>query len=185
MEFLLSSKPDSEAKANAIRELSLKRLINEDKQLKKKILSGTWPPNIKIKPVIENGTKNLFKWEIIVDGRPDTLWENATYTFLVDFNENYFAGPIVRAPDDMEHIHIYPDKIVCLGLINKDTWSVETDLYLIPIEIEDLIHREPNLYSPANSKLAELYKENREEYNNYIRTMVSKMKTAKKKAEGL
>jgi len=152
--------------------LSLKRLQNEQKQIKEKVESGQMPINIKISPFIEDNTKNLFKWILIIEGRPGTLWEGGIYKFLIDYGKSIFTAPTVTAlNEEFKHIHLYEDRKICLGMVTEGIYNMETPLYMIAIEIEDLIHREPNTTSPANHRLCETYAKNREEYEKTIKSI--------------
>jgi len=150
--------------------MSRKRLQNEEKQIKEKFKNGQMPDNIELSPVIEEGTKNLFKWNLVIKGRPGTLWEGGVYRFLIDYNGSIFNPPIVTAENkEFKHIHLYEDQKICLGMITEGIWNMETPLFMIAIEIEDLIHREPNTTSPANYVLCEKFMKSPQEYEKYIK----------------
>jgi ubiquitin-protein ligase len=131
---------------------------------------------------------DLTGWDLTITGREGTIWEGSVIRFSIVFPDgNFFAGPIVKCLDNIKHIHIYEkDNIVCLGLTNKETWVADTEIYLIPIEIEDLIHREPNLNSPANTPLSLLYQKDIEKYNEFIREQIKNLsKNEENKTETL
>jgi len=152
--------------------LSRKRLQNEQKQIKEKFENDQMPKNIKISPVIEDNTKNLFKWILTIEGRRETLWEGGIYKFLIDYGKSIFTAPTVTALNpEFKHIHLYEDQKICLGMVTEGIYNMETPLYMIAIEIEDLIHRDPNTTSPANHKLCEIYAKNREEYEKTIQNI--------------
>jgi len=156
--------------SNPMIALSLIRLQNEEKKIKEKIANRQFPANIKITPVIENNSKNLFKWNLEIKGRGGTLWEGGTYRFLIEYQDSILKPPIVTVLNkEFRHIHLYEDKKVCLGIIAEGLWNAETPLYMIATEIEDLIHREPNLTSPADYKLGDIYYKTPEEYDKIIK----------------
>uniref|UniRef100_A0A1A9W9B6 UBC core domain-containing protein n=1 Tax=Glossina brevipalpis TaxID=37001 RepID=A0A1A9W9B6_9MUSC len=68
------------------------------------------------------------------------------------------------------HPNIYANGAICLDIL-QNRWSPTYDVSAILTSIQSLLS-DPNPNSPANSTAAQLYKENRREYEKRVRASV-------------
>ena len=170
-----------------ISQLGQKRLENEDKDiiedfLKKGKYRKLKQNIISVTPNFINGSKNLHQWEILIKGRENSLFDKGFYPITVIFPENFpLKAPKIIFPKEFQHIHVYEDGEICLPLLTEKNWSSQYNFIYIINSIEDLIHNEPKITSPANSKLLDIYLNNRAEYENIIRRQAEKYSTNEEK----
>ena len=114
---------------------------------------------------------NLMIWNAVIFGHDDTLFEDGTFRLTIEFAEDYpNKPPTVRFVSDMFHPNIYADGSICLDIL-KNRWSSSYDVSAILTSIQSLLN-DPNPNSPANSMAAQLYKENRSEYEKRVKACV-------------
>lgn len=70
----------------------------------------------------------------------------------------------------MFHPNVYADGSICLDIL-QNRWSPTYDVSAILTSIQSLLD-EPNPNSPANSLAAQLYQENRREYEKRVAAIV-------------
>nr|CAD7400042.1 unnamed protein product [Timema cristinae] len=78
--------------------------------------------------------------------------------------------PTVRFVSKMFHPNVYADGGICLDIL-QNRWSPTYDVSAILTSIQSLLS-DPNPNSPANSMAAQLYKENRREYEKRVKACV-------------
>ncbi|KHJ40511.1 ubiquitin--protein ligase [Trichuris suis] len=103
----------------------------------------------------------------------DTPFEDGTFKVVLEFSEEYpNKPPNVRFLSKMFHPNgiIYADGSVCLDIL-QNRWSPTYDAAAILTSIQSLLD-EPNPNSPANSLAAQLYQENRREYDKRVQNIV-------------
>ena len=85
----------------------------------------------------------------------------------MEFSEEYpNKPPVVKFLSKMFHPNIYADGGICLDIL-QNRWSPTYDVSAILTSIQSLLD-EPNPNSPANSVAAQLYQENRREYEKRV-----------------
>nr|CDJ89385.1 Ubiquitin-conjugating enzyme domain containing protein [Haemonchus contortus] len=90
---------------------------------------------------------NILAWEAIIFGPQDTPFEDGTFKLSLEFTEEYPNKP------------------------PTNRWSPTYDVAAILTSIQSLLD-EPNPNSPANSHAAQLYQENRREYEKRVQQIV-------------
>merc|ERR1712013_843669 len=96
---------------------------------------------------------NIMLWNAVIFGPHDTPFEDGTFKLTIEFTEEYpNKPPTVRFVSKMFHPNVYADGGICL-------------------DIQSLLD-EPNPNSPANSVAAQLYQENRREYEKRVASIV-------------
>lgn len=70
----------------------------------------------------------------------------------------------------MFHPNVYADGSICLDIL-QNRWSPTYDASAILTSIQSLLH-DPNPNSPANNEAAQLYRENRREYEKKVQCIV-------------
>ncbi|XP_026471621.1 ubiquitin-conjugating enzyme E2-17 kDa-like [Ctenocephalides felis] len=139
-----------------------RRLMRDFKRLQNEPLIGmTGAPS----------TDNIMLWNAVIFGVEDTPFEDGTFKLTLEFSEEYpHKPPIVRFTSRVFHPNVYGDGRICLDILQKK-WSPTYDVSSILTSIQSLLG-EPNPNSPANSVAAQLYKENRSEYEKRVRESV-------------
>ncbi|KAG2463845.1 UBE2A enzyme, partial [Polypterus senegalus] len=106
-----------------------------------------------------------------------TLWpegtpfEDGTFKLTIEFTEEYpNKPPTVRFVSKMFHPNVYADGSICLDIL-QNRWSPTYDVSSILTSIQSLLD-EPNPNSPANSQAAQLYQENKREYEKRVSAIV-------------
>jgi len=90
---------------------------------------------------------------------------------LAEFTEEYpNKPPTVRFVSKMFHPNVYDNGSICLDIL-QNRWSPTYDVSAILTSIQSLLD-EPNPNSPANSVAAQLYEENRREYEKMVAAIV-------------
>uniref|UniRef100_UPI00358F9565 ubiquitin-conjugating enzyme E2 A-like n=1 Tax=Myxine glutinosa TaxID=7769 RepID=UPI00358F9565 len=104
--------------------------------------------------------------------RPEgTPFEDGTFKLTIEFTEEYpNKPPTVRFVSKMFHPNVYADGSICLDIL-QNRWSPTYDVSSILTSIQSLLD-EPNPNSPANSQAAQLYQENKREYEKKVSAIV-------------
>jgi ubiquitin-conjugating enzyme E2 A len=114
---------------------------------------------------------DIMRWKAVMFGPVDTPWEGGTFTLEVQFSEEFpTQPPHVRFLSKMFHPNIYKDGDICLDIL-QNQWSPIYDISSILTSIQSLLC-DPNPNSPANSEAAQLWAENRREYNRHVAQIV-------------
>ncbi|TWW55243.1 Ubiquitin-conjugating enzyme E2 A [Takifugu flavidus] len=100
-----------------------------------------------------------------------TLLLLGTFKLTIEFTEEYpNKPPTVRFISKMFHPNVYADGSICLDIL-QNRWSPTYDVSSILTSIQSLLD-EPNPNSPANSQAAQLYQENKREYEKRVSAIV-------------
>nr|CAD7423708.1 unnamed protein product [Timema monikensis] len=111
---------------------------------------------------------NIMIWNAVIFGPHDTPFEDGTFKLTIEFTEEYpNKPPTVRFVSKMFHPNVYADGGICLDIL-QNRWSPTYDVSAILTSIQSLLS-DPNPNSPANSMAAQLYKENRREYEKRVK----------------
>ncbi|CAD6196725.1 unnamed protein product [Caenorhabditis auriculariae] len=114
---------------------------------------------------------NILTWEAIIFGPQETPFEDGTFKLSLEFTEEYpNKPPTVKFISRMFHPNVYADGSICLDIL-QNRWSPTYDVAAILTSIQSLLD-EPNPNSPANSLAAQLYQENRREYEKRVYQIV-------------
>lgn len=114
---------------------------------------------------------NIMHWNAVIFGPQDTPFEDGTFKLTMEFNEEYpNKPPSVRFVSKMFHPNVYADGSICLDIL-QNRWSPTYDVCAILTSIQSLLH-DPNPNSPANNEAAQLYRENKREYEKKVASTV-------------
>ena len=155
--------------------MSIKRLQAELKQMSK-------DPNyfFSVFPTKDN----FYKWDVIMIGPPDTLFEGANIKAVIDFPQDYpNKAPQFKFVTPLYHPNIYPDGKVCISILHEgvdefgyeslsERWNPSQSVNSILISILSMLSA-PNFESPANVDASKLWRENFTEYKKLIYKMVA------------
>lgn len=130
------------------------------------------------------------RWEAVIFGPQDTPFEDGTFKLSLEFTEEYpNKPPTVKFVSKMFHPNVYADGSICLDILQvkivlgplnefvhhfQNQWSPTYDVAAILTSIQSLLD-EPNPNSPANSLAAQLYQENRREYEKRVQAIVEQV----------
>jgi len=130
-------------------------------------LQNNAPPGVSAAPE----DNNIMKWNAVIFGPEDTPFEGGTFRLIMQFCEDYpNKAPSVKFMCKMFHPNVYADGSICLDVLQK-RWSPTYDVAAVLTSVQSLLD-EPNPNSPANSLAAQLYTENRREYEKKVQTVV-------------
>uniref|UniRef100_A0A8D3CZ10 Ubiquitin-conjugating enzyme E2B (RAD6 homolog) n=1 Tax=Scophthalmus maximus TaxID=52904 RepID=A0A8D3CZ10_SCOMX len=121
---------------------------------------------------------NIMLWNAVIFGLSPSLAlpslsgvTAGTFKLLIEFSEEYpNKPPTVRFVSRMFHPNVYADGSICLDIL-QNRWSPTYDVSSILTSIQSLLD-EPNPNSPANSQAAQLYQENKREYEKRVTAIV-------------
>lgn len=103
-----------------------------------------------------------------------TPYEDGTFRLSLEFSEDYpNKPPVVKFLSKMFHPNVYADGSICLDILQSN-WSPTYDVSGILTSIQSLLD-EPNPNSPANSLAAQLYQENRREYEKRVQKITEEV----------
>jgi len=114
---------------------------------------------------------NIFLWNAVITGVPDTAFELGSFFLTMKFSEQYpNVAPEIRFVTKIFHPNIYQDGAICLDIL-QNRWSASLDISSILISIRSLLS-DPNPNSPANSEAATLFRDHRRDYERRVREYV-------------
>eukprot|EP00742_Colponemidia_sp_Colp-10_P000940 GILJ01001019.1.p1 GENE.GILJ01001019.1~~GILJ01001019.1.p1 ORF type:complete len:174 (+),score=17.73 GILJ01001019.1:60-524(+) len=133
-------------------------------------ISSEAPEGVSASPVSED---NMFVWQASIVGPDETPWEGGIYSLRIIFTEQYPSKPPkVRFTTEMFHPNVYTDGTLCLDII-QDQWSPIYTVSTILTSIQSLL-MDPNPASPANPEAAQIYGNDRKEYDRRVRRLAQK-----------
>ena len=142
--------------------MSIKRLQTELKEM-------IQDPNYlySVSPVKDN----FYKWDIIMIGAPDTIFEGAIIKAIIEFPKEYpNKAPQFKFITPLYHPNVYIDGKVCISILHEgidefgyesisERWNPSQSVNSILISILSLLSS-PNFDSPANVDASNLWKNN-------------------------
>ncbi|XP_009631942.1 ubiquitin-conjugating enzyme E2 2-like isoform X1 [Nicotiana tabacum] len=120
---------------------------------------------------------NIMLWNAVIFGPDDTPWDGGTFKLTLQFTEDYpNRPPKVYFMSRMFHPNIYADGSISLDILQNE-WRPIYDVAAILISIQSLLC-DPNTNSAANAEAAQLFSENKCEYNRRVHEIVEQSWTA-------
>jgi len=122
-----------------------------------------------------NPTDDMMIWIARIKGPENTPFEKGVYDILIQFNENYpIKPPSVRFldPSKIYHPNVYRDGKICVDIL-QNQWAPALNIIKVLISLRSLLE-DPNPNSPANRDAAINYVNDRERYNELVRTCILK-----------
>ncbi|KAH8852073.1 Ubiquitin-conjugating enzyme E2 G1 isoform 2 [Schistosoma japonicum] len=123
---------------------------------------------------------NIFKWQVLIMGPPDTLYEGGYFRAELHFPQDYpNHPPKMRFVTDIWHPNIARDGDVCISILHEpgeDRWGYERpeERWLPVHTVETIITSvismlaEPNPDSPANVDAAKEFREDFAEFKRKV-----------------
>jgi ubiquitin-conjugating enzyme E2 G1 len=128
---------------------------------------------------------NIFKWDMMIIGPPDTLYEEGFFKATLEFPRDFpNMPPVMRFTSTMWHPNIYEDGKVCISILHppgEDAFNASetSDMRWRPIHgVESIIVSvismlsDPNDDSPANIDAAVMWRNDRKEFKRRVREIV-------------
>ena len=123
------------------------------------------PSNCSAGPVNDD----LYKWEATIIGPEKTPYEGGFFKLEIHFPNNYpFKPPKIKFITRIFHPNINRYGNICLDILDKQ-WSPALTINKVLLSISSLLS-DPNADDPLDVRAAQLYNENREEFNQTART---------------
>ena len=138
---------------------SIKRIKKELEEIK------TEPPsNCSAGPIGEE----LTKWEASIIGPSDSPYAGGVFKLSIDFTDKYpFKPPKVKFITRIYHPNINSYGSICLDILNVN-WSPALTVTKLLLSISSLLN-DPNPKDPLVKSIADMYENNRNEYNKRAR----------------
>lgn len=77
-------------------------------------------------------------------------------------------APKVYMMDSFEHMHVYGHGLVCFPFVDNYKWKSTISIIDIALELEKMLNSGPDITSPANERLKNLFNESPEKYNEFM-----------------
>jgi len=127
---------------------------------------------------------NFFKWDGIIIGPQDTIFEGANIKVALEFPQEYpNKPPLFHFVTPLFHPNVYKDGKVCISILHEgvdefeyeslsERWNPSQSVNSILVSIHSMLSS-PNLDSPANIDASKMWRENFSEYKKIIYKMVA------------
>lgn len=127
---------------------------------------------------------NFLKWDILLFGPNDTIFEGGTFKCILEFPRDYpNRPPLFKFTDNLFHPNIYSDGRVCMSILHEgvdeygyehisERWNPSHSVNSILMSLLSIL-TEPNFESPANIDACKLWKENFVAYKKIIYKLVA------------
>jgi len=114
-------------------------------------------------------TDNIKLLKAIMQGPPDTPYEDFKYDLELKFDDSYpMKPPSVKFISQIYHPNIYKDGRICDDILQNE-WTPTLNISSVLLSIRSLL-MDPNPRSPANREAANLYIKDKESYNMKVKT---------------
>ena len=126
---------------------------------------------------------DFLKWEFIVIGPPDTIYEGGMFSGFIIFPSNYPISPPNVYFNNIIHPNVYDDGKVCISILHEgvDSWGYEkscerwTPTHTVDSIMTSIISMlsDPNFESPANTNYSVLWKDKPNDYKKMVYRLVA------------
>ena len=139
---------------------AVKRIKKEIEEIKKEP-----PANCSAGPINED---NLFEWQASIVGPSNSPYAGGLFRLSVSFSDKYpFKPPKIKFITKIFHPNINKFGSICLDVLNQ-MWSPALTVSKLLLSISSLL-TDPNPDDPLEIDIADMYKNNREIYNQTAR----------------
>jgi len=127
---------------------------------------------------------NIFNWEIMIVGPPETLYEGGFFRADLKFPTDYpNSPPTMHFLTDIWHPNVYPDGKVCISILHppgddefgyekaSERWSPIHTVETILVSVISMLS-DPNDESPANLDSAKQWREDRDGFKKKVQRCV-------------
>jgi len=131
---------------------------------------------------------NLYEWQVIVEGPPQTLYEGGYFQATLSFPPEFPSKPPLMkfVTPGFWHPNVYKDGKVCISILHEakedafnqqesidEKWRPILSIEAVIISVMSMLS-EPNFGSPANIDASVMWKKEPEVYKKKIRKLVRK-----------
>mmetsp|Transcript_3276 Transcript_3276/g.2915 ORF Transcript_3276/g.2915 Transcript_3276/m.2915 type:complete len:167 (-) Transcript_3276:75-575(-) len=130
---------------------------------------------------------NIFHWEVMIVGPPDTLYEGGLFKATLDFPEDFPNNPPVMAfTSAMWHPNVFADGKVCISILHppgvdhfneqetaEERWRPILGVESIILSVISMLS-DPNDSSPANIDAAVMWRNDKNNFKKKVRDIVRK-----------
>ncbi|CAH0481864.1 unnamed protein product [Peronospora belbahrii] len=130
---------------------------------------------------------NIFNWEILLVGPPDTLYEGAFFKAVLEFPADFpNMPPKMTFKSEMWHPNVYPNGVVCISILHPpgedhlnqqetadERWRPILGVESILVSVISMLS-DPNDDSPANIDAAVEWRNDKEGFKKHCRRIVRK-----------
>ncbi|KAI6176705.1 Ubiquitin-conjugating enzyme E2 G1 [Aphelenchoides bicaudatus] len=129
---------------------------------------------------------DIYRWEVLVIGPPDTLYEGGFFKAILEFPAEYpIKPPKMKFISEVFHPNVDEKGDVCISILHEageDSYGYEkAEERWLPVHTVETILlsvismlADPNYESPANVDAAKLYRENNAEFKKRVAACVRK-----------
>jgi len=133
---------------------------------------------------IEVDDRNFYKWNILIFGPLETIFEGGIFKCIIEFPKTYpNAPPVFKFKTIFPHPNIYPDGNICISILHpgqdefnyermSERWTPSHSVNSIIMSIISLLTT-PNFESAANIDASLLWQKSYEEYKKQIYKIVA------------
>lgn len=160
------------------RSTAQKRLLKEYQELSKNP-----PEGVIAGPASED---NLFVWDCLLEGPPDTPYEDGVFSATLTFPKDYpLSPPALTFTPPLLHPNIYSDGKVCISILHppgddplqyeraEERWSPVQSVEKILLSVVSML-AEPNIESGANIDACKLWRDDRPKFEKTVKDQVKK-----------
>jgi len=129
---------------------------------------------------------NVFEWEVLIVGPPDTIYEGGFFNARLKFPQEYpNLPPKMKFTSEMWHPNVYPNGDVCISILHppgEDEWGYEkaSERWLPIHTVESILVSvismlsSPNDDSPANIDAAKEWRDDKPTFKKKVSRTVRK-----------
>ena len=119
-------------------------------------------------PKKNKGIYDMFLWNALIRGPKNSPYNGYMFKFEIEFPKDYpNSAPKVKCKSKIYHMNISEDGNICVSS-QKSEWKNAKDISTVLLSIF-IIFSKPNPDSYLRGDIANLYKSNREEYENKVK----------------
>ncbi|KAL3082500.1 hypothetical protein niasHT_030514 [Heterodera trifolii] len=112
--------------------------------------------------------RDLYHWKASIKGPPESPYEGGTFHLDIVFRRDYpFTPPTVKFDTIIYHPNVGERGDICLDIL-KQMWAPSLTISKVLLSISSLLC-DPNPNSALRQDIANMYRDNREEYNRNAR----------------
>ncbi|CAM9281924.1 unnamed protein product [Heterosigma akashiwo] len=130
---------------------------------------------------------NIFEWELMIVGPPDTLYEGGFFQARLNFPSDFpNMPPEMTFISEMWHPNVYEDGKVCISILHppgedkfndqetaEERWRPILGVESIIISVISMLS-DPNDESPANIDAAVMFRNDLKEFKRRVRQVIRK-----------
>ena len=129
--------------------------------------------------------ENIFKWNVLIVGPPDSLYEGGFFKAVIEFPDDFpNSPPVLTFTSKMYHPNIYPDGKVCISILHppgedkfnefesaEERWRPIIGIEAVLISVVSMLSS-PNINSPANIDASKMFRDDLKQFKRMVRRTV-------------